>query len=110
MFEFESTYGEELSGVVICVIEADLSAVDANVDTNAKIVWHEGALGAILLENHLALEEGTLWGSRVDYLWLCDHDRLVFEVVEDSHFADSVVLESAFNNAFLEVALESQDL
>jgi len=107
MYAIACTYMEELPSVVIAVIESDLSAEDADINANSEVVWHKGRLGAVLLENHLAFEESSLRGSRVDYLWLCNHDRLVFEVVEDCHFANSVVLESALNNAFLEVTVES---
>ena len=68
------TYMEKLSSVVIAVIEADLSTKDANINADSKVVRHKRRLGAILLQNHLAFEESSLRGSRVYYLWLCDHN------------------------------------
>ena len=74
VYEFEFTYGEELSGVVITIVESDASAVDAYINTDAKVVWHEGRLGTVLLEDHLALQESTLRCSRIRNLWLSHHD------------------------------------
>ena len=63
-----------------------------------------------MLENNLAFQESALWNARVDLLGLSDHDRLVFQVVENGNFPDFGVFEAAFNNVLLEVTVESQDL
>ena len=102
------TYGVELAGVVIAVVDADLAAKDARVAANGEVVWHERA--AIGLENDLALEECTLRSSRVDLLWLSDHDGLVLQVVENRHLSNLEVLKSALDDVLLEVTVESEDL
>lgn len=104
------TYFVELPCVVVAVVDADLSPEDANVHSDSEVVRHEWALGAVLLQNHLPLEEGALRGARVFDFGLSQHDGLVLKVVEDGYFSDSVILKSALNNTFLEVAVESQHL
>ena len=104
------TYFVELPCVVVTVVDADLSPEDANVHSDSEVVRHEWALGAVLLQNHLSLEESALRGARVFDFWLGQHDGLVLKVVEDGYFSDSVILKSALNNTFLEVAVESQHL
>ena len=94
--------------VVITVEDADLTAKDASVTADREVVWHERA--AVGLQHDLTLEEGALGSTRVDLLRLSDHDRLVFQVVENGHFPDFCVFEAAFNNVLLEVTVESQDL
>lgn len=98
---------EELSRIVVTVINAHDSAKNGDVSANAEVSGQEWLLGAVLLDDHLALEEGTLWLSCVRDFRLSDHDRLVFEEVIDGHFANSVVLEATFYNALLEVGVES---
>jgi hypothetical protein len=41
---------------------------------------------------------------------LTDHDRVILQVVEDDQLANTVVLEAALNDAFLEVTIKSEDL
>lgn len=64
---------EELSSVVICVVDAHNPAEDGDVEADTEVLGQEGGLRAVWLHNHLALEEGTLRGSRVDHLWLGYH-------------------------------------
>ena len=101
------TYSKELSSIVVTVVNAHNSTENRDVGANAEVLGQEWLLRAVLLDDHLALEEGALWLSGVLNLWLSDHDRLVFEVVEDGHFANPVVLEATFDNALLEVGVES---
>ena len=63
-----------------------------------------------MLENDLAFQESALWNARVDLLRLSDHDRLVFQVVEDGHLPDAIVLETALDDMLLEVTIEAEDL
>ena len=72
------TYFIELSCVVVTVINTDLSSINTDIDTYAEVLWHEWALRAILLEDHLSLKESTLRCARVYDLWFCQHDRFVF--------------------------------
>ena len=102
------TYFIELASVVISIVNTNLAAEDACVAANWEVVWHEGA--SIGLQDDLALEEGTLWRTRVDLLGLSDHDRFVFQIVEDGHLSDLEVLKPALNNVLLEVTVESQHL
>ena len=104
------TYIIELSCIVIAVVDTDLSSVNSNINSDTEIGWHERTLRAVLLEDHLSLKECSLWGTRVSDLRFSEHDRLVFQEVEDRYLSDSIILKSALNNTFLEVAVESQDL
>ena len=63
-----------------------------------------------MLEDHLSLEENTLWGSTVGLLWFVDHNCMVFEVVAHDELSYSVVFKPAFNNALFEIAIESKNL
>ena len=72
------TYIIELSCIVITVVDTDLSSINSNINSNTKIVWHERTLRAILLEDHLSLQESSLWGTRVCDLRFSEHDGLVF--------------------------------
>jgi hypothetical protein len=67
------TYSEEISSVGIAVINADLSAKNANVKTNAEVVRHEGA-HSITLEDHLTLEKSSLRDARIFLFGLSDHN------------------------------------
>lgn len=105
---FKSTYRVVPASVVITVINADLTAIDASVSAEAEVVWHERI--AIGLVDDVALEEGTLRGSRVGLLGLSDHDRLILKVVVNRQLSIATILKSALDNVLFEVALESEDL
>ena len=105
---FKSTYRVVPASVVITVINADLTAIDASVSAEAEVVWHERI--AIGLVDDVALEEGTLRGSRVGLLGLSDHDGLVLEVVIDGDLSDAEVLQATLDDVLFEVTVESQDL
>ena len=87
-----------------------MATEDADVDSDAEVLGHERLARAIRLQNNLTLKENTLRSARVDLLGLSDHDRLVFQVVEDSDLLDPEILEARLDDALLEVAVESQDL
>jgi len=105
-----TTFHEEFSSVVIAVVDAEDAAVDSDVKSNSEVVGHEGLLGAVTLEDHVAVKERSLGNTRVHLLGLGDHDGLVFQVVEDDGLADSVVFKSAFNDTLFGVCVESQYL
>jgi hypothetical protein len=102
------TYSVEGSGVVIAVVDANLTTVDASVAADAEVVWHERV--AVGLQKHVTLEEGTLGRSGVDLLGLTNHDRLVFQVVEDGDLPELMVLKTALDDVLFEVTVESQHL
>ena len=79
-----------------------------NIGIDGEVSGHEWA--AVGLQNDVTLEEGSLRHSRVDLLWLTDHDGLVFEVVVDDDLSSSGVLETALNDVLFEVTGELQDL
>ena len=62
------------------------------------------------LRNLLSLQENALRNTSIFDLLLCDEDGLVREIVVDLDGPDSVVLESAFHDMFLEIGIESKDL
>lgn len=101
---------EELTSVLISVINSNTSAIDANVETDTEILGHERLLGSIWLEHHLSLQEGTLRSTRVDLLGLSDHNGFVFKEVEHSHLANAMVLQATLDNALFEITLESEYL
>lgn len=83
--------------------------MNADVETDAEVLWHEGA-HTVTLEDHLALKEGTLGDTRVHDLGLNDHDGLVLEEVVDEHRVDSEIFKTALDDALLEVTVEAKDL
>jgi hypothetical protein len=104
------TYFEELSGVLVCIIDADGSAKDANVESNAEISWQERSTGAILFEHHLSFQKDSLRSARVDFLWFVNHEGMVLQVVHDVDLPNSEVLKSALYYTLLEIAKKSQHL
>lgn len=104
------TYNVKVAGKHVAVVNPELAAVDADVEADAEVVGAEGPVGAVLLEGHLALEEGTLGRAAVDLLGLGDHDGVVFKEVEDHDEAETGVFQAALDNAFLKVGKKSQDL
>ena len=104
------TYLEEFAGVLVDVVDADAASEDADVEADAEVGGEHGEAGAVLLEDHLALEEDALGGAAVHLARLTDHDRVILQVVEDDQLANTVVLEAALNDAFLEVTIKSEDL
>ena len=107
---YEFTYVEELSSIGIAVIHSNASAANSNIKSNSEISWLKWHLTSVLLDNHLSLEESTLWSSTVRHLWFSNHNASILEVIEDNELANSVVLKSALDNGLLEIAEESQDL
>jgi len=105
-----SAFHEELSRVIITIVNAELTSIDADVAAYGEILRHERLLGSVTLENHMSLKESALRNSTVGLLGLGDHDRLILKIVENGGFADSEVFEAAFNNALFGVGVKSQDL
>lgn len=103
------TYSEEISSVGIAVINADLSAKNANVKTNAEVIRHEGA-HSVTLEDHLTLEESSLRDARILLFGLGDHNWLILQEIVDVEKVNSEVFETALNYTFFEVAEEAEDL
>jgi len=104
LFEIEGfTYHHELSSVIISIVDSEDASVDSHIAANGEVVRHEGLLRAITLQDHVSIEEGALGDSRVHLLGLSDHDRLVFKVVENHGFSNSVVLKTALDNALFGV-------
>ena len=68
------TYAEERSGVLVSVVDTNRSAAESDVKADSEVIWLEGHVGAVLLEDHLSLEEGTLHCSTVDHLGLDDQN------------------------------------
>jgi len=98
-----SAFHHELSSVIISIVDSEDASVDSHIAANGEVVRHEGLLRAITLQDHVSIEEGALGDSRVHLLGLSDHDRLVFKVVENHGFSNSVVLKTALDNALFGV-------
>ena len=93
---------------MITVVDADLSSVNSRVAPDRKVIGHVSV--TVVLENNLAFQEGSLRDAGVDLLGLSDHDRLVFQVVEDGYLPDAIVFQAALNDVLLEVSIETQNL
>ena len=104
------TYLEELSCVLITVVDANATAENANIEANSEVTREHRKTRAVLLEDHLSLEENALRSTTVFLSWLTDHDRVVVQVVENGQLADAIVLKAALNDALLEVTIKSEDL
>jgi hypothetical protein len=83
--------------------------VDTDVETNTEVLGHEGG-HTVVLQDHLAFEEGTLGNAGVNLLTLDDHDRLVFEEVVNENVMNSEIFKSALNDALFEVTVKAEDL
>lgn len=68
-----------------------MTATKTDIVANSEIGWLEWHLTSVLLKDHLSLEEGSLWGSAINLLWLGDHDGSVFEVVVNDQSSNSVI-------------------
>ena len=99
------TYLVESASVGVAVVDADDTAVDASVSTDAEIIWHERV--AVRLVHDLTLKELTLRGARVALLGFLNLNGLVLEVVADDNLSDAAVLELALHDALFEVTVES---
>ena len=108
-FQF-STYLKELSGIIIAVIYSDGPAANTNIKSDSEVSWLEWHVGSILLQDHLALEEGALHGSAVDLLGLDHEDGAVLQEVVDHQLPDPEVLQPRLHHALLEVPEETQHL
>ena len=97
-----------MTSVLITVVDADLSSVNACVTSDREVIWHISV--TVVLENDLAFQESSLRDARVDLLGLSDHNRLVFQIVENGHLPDAIVFEAALDDVLLEITIEAEDL
>jgi hypothetical protein len=104
------SYLEEFTGVLVNVVDADAASEDADIEADAEVGGEHGETRAVLLQDHLALEEDALGGAAVNLARLTDHDRVVLKMVQNDQLADAVVLEAALNNRLLEVTIKSEHL
>ena len=86
------------------------SAANAEIKSDSEVGWLEWHAGSILLQNHLALEEGALHGTAVHLLGLDHQDGAVLEEVVDHELADPEVLQPRLDDTLLEVAEEPEHL
>jgi len=106
----QNTYIEELSGILVAVVDSNGSSADAHIEADSEVSWLEWHLASVLLDDHLSLEESTLGRAGVDHLGLGDHDRSVFKEVEKHELADSEVFKSGFDNCFFEITIKAEHL
>jgi hypothetical protein len=105
-----NTYLVEVSCETVTVVNSELAAIDADVESDAKVLGHKRSIRTILLEGHLSLKEGSLWGATVDLLWFSDHYGFVLEEVENRAESESKVFQTAFNDTFFKVSKKSKHL
>tara|TARA_B110000285_G_scaffold147798_1_gene164987 strand:+ start:177 stop:377 length:201 start_codon:yes stop_codon:yes gene_type:complete len=58
----------------------------------------------------VSLQEDSLRDSRVLDSWLDDVDGVIVQIVVNGAFSNSEILVGVFDNWFLEVAMEAQNL
>jgi len=58
----------------------------------------------------VSLQEDSLRDSRVLDSWLDDVDGVIVQIVVNDTFSNSKILVGVFDNWFLEVAMEAQNL
>ena len=104
------TYCEEFSSILITIVDSNGSSTDSDVETNLEVQWLEWHIWSVLLNDYLSLEEGTLWGSRVDLFWLGDQDWSVLKEIVYNEFPNSVVFKSGLYNWFFEISEKAENL
>ena len=68
------TYLKEFTSVHVAVVDPDGSTTNSNVKTNTEVSWLEWHITSVLLQHHLAIEEGTLHGTSINLLGLNHED------------------------------------
>ena len=86
------TYIEKFPGVFVSIIDSNSSSANSDIKTNSEVGWLEWHFGAVLLQYHLPVKEGSLRSSTVDHLWFCYQNGSVFEEVVNAQFSNSVIL------------------
>ena len=66
------TYIVVSASVIISAVDANLASVDASISSNAEVVGREGR--AVILQDHLSLQESTLRDTCVGLFGLSDHE------------------------------------
>jgi hypothetical protein len=106
----DSLVGVESPGEIIAVNDSENSLVDIEVDTNVEVLPDVVFRLVIWEWKLMSLQKDSLWHSRVLDSWLDDVDGVIVKVVVDDAFSDSVVFVWIFNNWFLEVSIEAENL
>ena len=104
------TYSEEFTSILIAVVDPDGPTADTEIKTDSEVSWLEWHLRSVLLQDHLAVKEGSLHGACIDLLWFNHEDGPVLKEVVDNQLYNSEVLEARFNNTLLEISEKSQPL
>lgn len=65
---------EEIPSVLVRIIDTDRSAADSDVEADSEVGWLERHVGAIRLQDHLSIEEGSLHRAAVHHFGL-DHQN-----------------------------------
>jgi len=104
------TYVEKFSGIRISIIDSNSSSADSNIKSNTEVSWFKWHVRSILLDNHLSLEESTLWGSTIDLFRFGYHNWSVFKEIVYDQPPDLMIFQSWFYNALFEIAIKSKNL
>ncbi len=109
----------EFSGVNITVVDEYIFAVDINFRSDSQVI---DCIEFFILSQNLrslynisdcyllSLKEGALRNTTIRLLGLSDSNRVIFEIEENLNLSDTVVLQIAFCDTFLEETVEPQDL
>ena len=104
------TYLEEFSCVFVAIVDPYGSTTNTDIEADSEVSWLERHLRAVLLQDHLAVEEGALHRACIHLLWLDHEDGSVLKEVVDNQLSNSEVLEARLNDTLLEISEKSQHL
>ena len=98
----------KLPRVEITIVDVDGLPVDIDIGTNYKIFRRIKL--SVLLQGFLPLQEDSLRHSGVLLFFFIDRNGVVLQVKADYKPSDSVVLQVALCNAFLEVPIKPKNM
>lgn len=99
----------EGSGELVAVDDSEDTAIEADVLADAKVL-PSVAVDAVDFGHKVSLQENALRNARVLDSVFHDVDRVILQVVVEGALANAIVFVRAFNNGFLEVTGEVQNL
>ncbi len=105
-----SFYLIKFLGVLVTIRKMDIFAKNDDVSAHNKIFRNNKTTTSIWPEDLLSFEEGSLGNATIFEFRLCDCNWIIFKVVKDDDFPDSVIFKCWFDNWFFEVAVKPVEL
>lgn len=100
---------EKLAGVFITIVDADATAVNANIKAYSEILRHEWR-HTIGFNNLMALKEGAHGHASVNNLGLGHQNAFVFKEVVHIQVMDAMVLNAILHDGLFKITIEAQHL